>query len=465
MMIVLAGFQNTFAQAPDISWERTEYVTSGTSRFYDVEKTSDGGLIAIGWKDGDGHALIVKTNSFGQEQWRYDSLISPWTYAGTSIRKTSDGGYIAGGYWQSDPDGGMKGFVLKLSSTGEKQWMTANLYGYNSSKIFSVRQNPDGTYIFGGTTHDNDTTGDRAWLGKISASGTVMWANFLDSSGGEVGSIEPISDALGSGYVLALYNPYNQRRWAIRLNSEGTIIKEISIDNSNGHTHNGSVIVTNGGFTAIYSKTVPGFGQQIFVNKYILVPVGAGFEYGQVFSKMYGGNGDDTISKNRNIKQIADNGFIFVATTNSTEFSPHGLTDLWAVRLDADGVMKWQKAIGSSGADFGYGVDVTSDGGYIFSGRKTDKTWLVKLRAELGTAEITKNTVSIFPNPVRDILNIKSDKEIESVSVFDISGQKIISDAKANKQQLNVSRLTSGTYLLNIKYQTGETETIKILKE
>ena len=108
---------------------------------------------------------------------------------------------------------------------------------------------------------------------------------------------------------------------------------------------------------------------------------------------------------------------------------------------------------------------MTSDGGYIFSGRKTDKTWLVKLRAELGTAEITKNTVSIFPNPVRDILNIKSDKEIESVSVFDISGQKIISDAKANKQQLNVSRLTSGTYLLNIKYQTGETETIKIIKE
>jgi hypothetical protein len=65
--------------------------------------------------------------------------------------------------------------------------------------------------------------------------------------------------------------------------------------------------------------------------------------------------------------------------------------------------------------------------------------------------------ISIYPNPVNDVLNISSpDFELQSVTVTDING-RIVKDSKANNTnvEMNVSDLNSGVYFINVKTIDG----------
>ncbi|MCW3161854.1 T9SS type A sorting domain-containing protein [Chryseobacterium oryctis] len=72
----------------------------------------------------------------------------------------------------------------------------------------------------------------------------------------------------------------------------------------------------------------------------------------------------------------------------------------------------------------------------------------------LSVKDITKkDIVSIYPNPVSDILNIsaKLEKE-EKVEIFNIEGRKVLETTISNdKNKINVSNLTTGDYILTIK--------------
>ena len=46
----------------------------------------------------------------------------------------------------------------------------------------------------------------------------------------------------------------------------------------------------------------------------------------------------------------------------------HGGADFWIVKLDKDGNVEWQKCLGGSNDDAAYSVAVTPDGGYIVAG-------------------------------------------------------------------------------------------------
>jgi len=70
--------------------------------------------------------------------------------------------------------------------------------------------------------------------------------------------------------------------------------------------------------------------------------------------------------------------------------------------------------------------------------------------AVLNTSELVKkNKLSIFPNPVRDILNIASGQEVLSVQIYDNLG-RIISTEK-NKKSLKVADFAKGTYYMKIQ--------------
>jgi hypothetical protein len=69
--------------------------------------------------------------------------------------------------------------------------------------------------------------------------------------------------------------------------------------------------------------------------------------------------------------------------------------------------------------------------------------------------------LSIYPNPAKDILTIKG--SYRSVDVFDILGNLVLS-SEATKN-INVSKLSSGVYMLNINTENGvSTQKITITK-
>ena len=70
-----------------------------------------------------------------------------------------------------------------------------------------------------------------------------------------------------------------------------------------------------------------------------------------------------------------------------------------------------------------------------------------------------------YPNPVKDVLNIKSQKEVKSVEVFNLTEQKVVLSTKVLNGQINVSSLTTGTYVFRVTMEDGKVETFKIIKK
>ena len=72
--------------------------------------------------------------------------------------------------------------------------------------------------------------------------------------------------------------------------------------------------------------------------------------------------------------------------------------------------------------------------------------------------------LSVYPNPVKDILSIGvNSNEALQVSIFDINGKLVISRVIGLERKIDLSELESGIYIVNFKFGI-KNSTIKVLK-
>lgn len=71
---------------------------------------------------------------------------------------------------------------------------------------------------------------------------------------------------------------------------------------------------------------------------------------------------------------------------------------------------------------------------------------------EMGTEEIQQNLVQIYPNPVKNTLNISSDSKLNSYKIYDLSG-RLVKQGKFDlgNKSVEVSGLMKGNYIIEIK--------------
>ncbi|HNA19538.1 MAG TPA: zinc-dependent metalloprotease family protein [Chitinophagaceae bacterium] len=93
------------------------------------------------------------------------------------------------------------------------------------------------------------------------------------------------------------------------------------------------------------------------------------------------------------------------------------------------------------------------------------------LKVQLGTAskveELITQKVSVFPNPVKDVVTVKIPdlQSSASIRVFDMYGRMVMQQNSSQRlTQLNVSKLTSGVYIVRVKNAEQE-NAIKIIKQ
>ncbi len=79
----------------------------------------------------------------------------------------------------------------------------------------------------------------------------------------------------------------------------------------------------------------------------------------------------------------------------------------------------------------------------------------------LATEDFTlRNKIRLYPNPVRDVLNVEATLNIQSVEIFNTQGQKILA---SSENQINVTHLKAGIYLVKIKDSNNQVSTNKIV--
>lgn len=91
-----------------------------------------------------------------------------------------------------------------------------------------------------------------------------------------------------------------------------------------------------------------------------------------------------------------------------------------------------------------------------------DNISLVK-KATASVDNIFASKVSVYPNPVNEFVKISSSVEINKVEVYNLLGKKVISSSKINNNNIDVSSLAKGVYI--VKLTSGDSvATKKIVK-
>jgi hypothetical protein len=83
----------------------------------------------------------------------------------------------------------------------------------------------------------------------------------------------------------------------------------------------------------------------------------------------------------------------------------------------------------------------------------------------LATASFEKSNIKMYPNPVKNTLNIDANASINKVSVYNILGQEVLTASpKSNSASLQTSALQKGVYMVRTDID-GNISTSKFIKE
>jgi hypothetical protein len=439
-ILVFLTFFSAVSVAQSKQWDKT-FGGSDLDGLNALQRTSDGGYILGGYSyslisgektedpKGSSDYWVVKVDSAGNKEWDktfggndYDEL--------NTLQQTRDGGYILGG-WSNSPLSGDKTegtrgtydfWILKLDSSGEKQW-DKTFGGSNIDFLASLQQTRDGGYILGGWSNSplsgDKTEGARGttdfWVLKLDSTGKKLWDKTLGGmSGDQLTSIQQTRDGgyiLGGGSDSDISGDKTQASkgagdfWIVKLDPAGEKQWDKALGGSSGDWLNALQQTGDGGYI-LGGRSVSGISgdkteaSRELMDYWVVKVDSTGIKQ---WDKTLGGNNYDELNA---LQQTQDGGYILGGYSVSgisgdkTEANKAACTffecpgDYWVVKLDATGQQKWDKTLGGPADDALTGLLQTSDGHYILGGTSSseisgDKTepsrgfgdfWVLKLQ-------------------------------------------------------------------------------------
>lgn len=159
-------------------------------------------------------------------------------------------------------------------------------------------------------------------------------------------------------------------------------------------------------------------------------------------------------------------------STGATFSFPH---DFWfpvSVYVDVD-LMTYEITINgtlihASPIPWGNASGLQTFGGINFFAADTANTFyiddIVLREGTAGTDDFSADVFSVYPNPVKNMLNISSKAAVDSVTVYDILGKVVLTASPAMvSPSIDMSGLSSGAYLVNVTIGNAS-KTVKVIK-
>ena len=159
-------------------------------------------------------------------------------------------------------------------------------------------------------------------------------------------------------------------------------------------------------------------------------------------------------------------------TFGATTLTNAGYSDIFLTKYDAIGNVLWAKSAGGTAWDKTNSVALNTSGNVYMTGVFISPTltfgsttltnvggddiFLAKISDVNGITEVNcENSVNIFPNPAGDIIQIKAPQRSE-IEILNIEGQILKTIYNDDIQQtIDLSKLSSGVYLLKAKTDKG----------
>ncbi len=343
-----------------ITFQRT-YGGAGYDEGYSVQQTSDGGYVIAGYTNsfgaGDYDVYVVKTDAAGETTWTRTVGGAGKDEAGC-VRQTSDGGYIVAGQTLSFGAGSADVYLIKMNEMGETLW--TRTYGDTFPNVgMSVRQTDDSGYVIAGYTYSSAENRNDALLIKTDRSGNMLWKKTYGDTLYELAS--SVRQTPDGGYVFAGYKGASRlgdrQVYVVKTQADGDTVWTRTYGGPSydegyciERTHDGGYVVVG------YTKSF-GAGRE---DIYLLRTDDAG---DSLWARTFGGTGYDN---GYSVAQTDDDGFAVVgyATPPDTEY-----WDVCLIKTDASGDTEWTRTYSHSPLEeVGYSVQTTSDRGYVIAG-------------------------------------------------------------------------------------------------
>ena len=254
----------------------------------------------------------------------------------------------------------------------------AKIYGGESDDYaYSLIQTSDGGYLIGGETNSFGAGAADLWLIKLNGSGEVVWektyGGSLDDASNDYGLASlAIADA---NFIVTLntrsFGSGGTDGWILMLDSGGDIIWQKAYGGSGGDSIHSIQKTTDGGYITAGNTSSFGAGS----SDIWIMKLKANGDI--IWQKTYGGADYDGANS---IRQTSDGGYIVVG---STTLSGDEWGDIYALKLDSNGAIVWSKVYCNGCGDFGrFGQEIQGDG-YLIGGTKCNLNdygyWLIKL--------------------------------------------------------------------------------------
>ncbi|MCU0350138.1 MAG: T9SS type A sorting domain-containing protein, partial [Flavobacterium sp.] len=90
---------------------------------------------------------------------------------------------------------------------------------------------------------------------------------------------------------------------------------------------------------------------------------------------------------------------------------------------------------------------------------------LLTVNSVLSTNSFDANSFKVYPNPAKNLLNIDSASNVQSVSVYNVIGQEVLNRTiNSTNANLDISSLNTGVYVIRALID-GNVVTSKFIKE
>ncbi|AHF80611.1 NHL repeat-containing protein [Thermococcus paralvinellae] len=361
----------------NIGWQKKYdgYVSSYESS---MALANNGDIIiatSIRHPEWDDSVWVLRLNHNGSVIWQ-KAYGGDSTYYAYDVAVVENGDIIVAGQTYDIKDKCFKAWVIRLNANGNIQWQKS--YGsdkeYNEMKeyrINAIEVLKNGDIILTGTT-ERKSLNPNAWISKIDSNGNIKWQKSYGSlSNTEIKDV--VSTANGNVFAVGVSA---LKMLLIKIPPDGRFpdcenYKDSKALAKNTNVKIGSVKVSIRPIFAKVNRTkaqVKNTNAEVKTKCSMVLttpthtPKGSTIETPTGWARSYGGKYYDEA---RTVAVTPEGDIIAAGTTES--FGT-GNYDLWVIRLDSEGNIKWQKTYGGKGDDSAYAVAVASNGDIIVAG-------------------------------------------------------------------------------------------------
>lgn len=283
--------------------------------------------------------------------------------------------------------------IPSLSASGPEPGMVqgdgwaATYGGANMDRAYSIQETRDGGYIVAGWTDsfvavDKIKGRDRdVWILKLKPDGAVEWQKTY--SGANDDEANSIQQTRDGGYIVAACTLSfgDGDLWVLKLKADGTIDWQKAYWGEYPKVVESVQQTRDGGY--IVAGKIVFFAPKPSDVWLLKLRADGTVEW----EKTYGGEKWDEA---KSIQETRDGGYVVAGSTSS--FGAED-SDVWVLKLRSDGTIEWQKGYGGANGDGAESIHQTGDGGYIVVGKTQSfgtegrggeiwDFWVLKLRPD-----------------------------------------------------------------------------------